>query len=350
MHGNKCMARQQISIQSGSIMKKANLLILLGVLTPTLLDHSGTANKKPVTDEEIWNYIQDNQRLFQYFIGYSKVPKRLKADLMGELKILVFKRIKAGDLEKRNLSSIITYALKSASRNIHRQLEAPLGISAGTTTSIPITEIATILNTYPFPEAFKLIKQYVFPRRSDLEISTILDNLFFRKNLPTSGKATTWMTSPVGSSPYVYLPNLVGSELPTPQEMLLSKQTDERVRQAIIDLFSAPPDKKFVRGFRAWMNIDDRALYAFARRYNLEELAHEYARPSFHQLIGTLQIKFPPQKQDEELVRSHNARSTNTSLYLTPLTTIGEELGLSRERVRQLLFVPEKYIRDRMSQ
>ena len=302
---------------------KANLLIASGILAALLPTKRGGAN---LSDAEIWKIIQKNHRLFGWFVKRSKFPIGLRNDVINEMKITVFNRIKAGDLDKVNtLSPIIRYAMKAATAKVHRETTARLGVKP--TPNIPVTEIAKILTSYPYTQAFKIIKKQVLPTYSDVEISTILSNLFFKKGseLGLSIRPPTQFKG--------FTVDELAENIPTPQDIYLEKEEQNLVREALKQLFTLHATGLRFTQTQTFSPNTARAIYAFARRYHLEPFALEYAPPGFHQWLAEHQLPFPPSK-----------KGVNLQLP-THYGTIAQELGLSRERMRQIILPLQKQLR-----
>jgi hypothetical protein len=129
-----------------------------------------------ITDEEAWRVILDNQPLFYHFCRKRSLPDSLLDDLVGETQLLVFRRLKAGDLAKASLSHIINFAVKRTSYELHGSLVSQTKVS--TSTYRYIGDISRILAENESNVAVPLIRERYFPRMNDSDVTYILNNMY----------------------------------------------------------------------------------------------------------------------------------------------------------------------------
>lgn len=121
--------------------------------------------KTNMSDKDIWKIIVDNTPLFYHFCRKRKLPRHMFNDLVTETQLLVFRRLKAGDLDRGSLSHIISFAVRRTSYQLYADLVSSAKIP--TTVYSSIGDICRILaETDRDSKALETIRDRYFPRLS----------------------------------------------------------------------------------------------------------------------------------------------------------------------------------------
>ena len=276
-----------------------------------------------LTDEEIWELLVENRKLIYFFA--NKMAKEHIDVLVSYIWEEAFTRIKAGDLEKGSLSQVINYATLRSRRR---------WLSTDNSYAITLTR--------PLVESFEKIQQTLNEDiHADVVINRASQQPWILKNehahvainAMRHGETSDYVWDSIlhveknrDISPNAHI--ILG----TGMEPLFTKEYG----LTAIDIFTSMVETRHT----AWDH--EILVYVLARRYGLEIEALKVAPTLFrldseYDLVTPLSLNRDIMKKinrNEELTIEEIRYARNPKG--TSLRQIGEELNLTRERIRQL--------------